>query len=268
MGLEHHSQNFGRYGLKQPRLHLGGIMNTNDIIADLVTQGDVDAWRDQVVQFGANLGYQHATLVIFPSHVTPMEIGNAFLHTTLPAEFVVKYDQEKYIEVDPVVEHCLHKITPMIWSSSSFTSDRQCQLYDLASHYGARSGIALPHHGPSGEFGMLCYATTSRFSEKARQEVLRDIPELSYFRDYILEVFGRLIKKPIAMAKGNIELTAREIECMKWCASGKSSWDIAKLMNCTEATINYHFTNIRRKFGASSRRMAIIKAIRLGYIEV
>ncbi len=243
-------------------------MKTIEYFAELATHG-MDAWRDQVFQFGANLGYQHATLAIFPSHETSIEAGNAFLHTTLPEDFLGYYDNEKAGEIDPVVLHCLHRLTPVLWTPSTFNnSDRQRRLYEEACRHGARYGIALPHHGPNGEFGVLCFASSSRYTEASRLEVMRSIPELACFRDHILEVFSGFMHKPSAISKEGIELTAREIECMKWCASGKSSWDIARLMNCTEATVNYHFTNIRRKFGASSRRMAIIKAIRMGFISV
>ncbi len=243
-------------------------MKTMEYLSELASLGNVDSWREQVIQFGASMGYQHASLVIFPSHETPIEVDKAFVHATLPREFFSWYDKEKMGDVDPVVSHCMRRLTPIVWSFGDFPSDRQQQLYEELCRYDARSGIALPHHGPNGEFGILCFAANSRITEKSRQEALRDIPELACFRDYIMEVFSGLMSKPSAMSMGGIELTAREIECMKWCASGKSSWDIARLMNCTEATVNYHFTNIRRKFGASSRRMAIIKAIRMGFIKV
>lgn len=249
-----------------PFYAFGGSMKTIEYFADLATHGSMDAWRDQLFQFGVSLGYQHATLAIFPSHETPFETASAFLHSTLPEEYFSLYDREKMGEIDPILEHCVSRQTPLAWSAGTFTSDRQRQLYAEACRHGARSGIALPYHGPNGEFGLLSFATNSKFTEKVRLDAMRDIPELACFRDYIMEVFSGFMKKPAAISRGDIELTAREIECMKWCASGKSSWDIARLMNCTEATVNYHFTNIRRKFGASSRRMAIIKAIRMGFI--
>ena len=243
-------------------------MKTIEYFADVAGDESMEAWRDQVVQFGANLGYQHASLAIFPSHDTPVETGNAFLHTTLPDEFLCNYDKCKMGEIDPVVAHCMVKSTPMIWSPSTFTSLRQRDLYEEACNHGARSGIALPYHGPRGEFGILCFATSAKLNERSHRQSVNNVPEIACFRDLIAEVFSGFMRKAPAIAKGSIEITERELECMKWCASGKSSWDIAQLMNCTEATVNYHFTNIRRKFGASSRRMAIIKAIRMGFITV
>jgi DNA-binding CsgD family transcriptional regulator len=65
-----------------------------------------------------------------------------------------------------------------------------------------------------------------------------------------------------------ITLTAREKEVLQWSAAGKSSWEIGRIFNCTEAGVNYHFANIRRKFGVSSRGSAVVKALELGLIEL
>lgn len=53
-----------------------------------------------------------------------------------------------------------------------------------------------------------------------------------------------------------IKLTNREKEFLQWSEVGKSSWEIAMIVDCSEANVNYHFNNIRRKFGVSSRHLA------------
>ncbi|WP_335945319.1 LuxR family transcriptional regulator [Pseudomonas sp. G166] len=53
-----------------------------------------------------------------------------------------------------------------------------------------------------------------------------------------------------------IRLTKREKEFLQWSEAGKSSWEIAVIVDCSEANVNYHFNNIRRKFGVSSRHLA------------
>ncbi|MGH8385787.1 MAG: response regulator transcription factor [Pseudomonas sp.] len=66
----------------------------------------------------------------------------------------------------------------------------------------------------------------------------------------------------------SIALTTREKEALLWSAKGKSSWEISRIFNCTEAGVNYHFSNIRRKFGVSSRWAAVMMALELGLIEL
>lgn len=81
------------------------------------------------------------------------------------------------------------------------------------------------------------------------------------------------IAQPLVQALGTeqqegITLTNRENEVLQWSAAGKSSWEIGQIIKCTEAGVNYHFCNIRRKFGVSSRWTAVIKALEQGLIHL
>lgn len=63
-------------------------------------------------------------------------------------------------------------------------------------------------------------------------------------------------------------LTAKETQVLLWSFQGKTSWEIARIQNCAETTVNFHFSNIRRKFEVGSRSAAVFKAIELGIISM
>lgn len=63
-----------------------------------------------------------------------------------------------------------------------------------------------------------------------------------------------------------IKLTPKEKEVLAWGAMGKTSWEIALILKCTESGVNFHFSNIRLKFGVSTRASALIKATALGLV--
>lgn len=63
-----------------------------------------------------------------------------------------------------------------------------------------------------------------------------------------------------------IKLTPKEKEVLAWGAMGKTSWEIALILKCTESGVNFHFANIRLKFGVSTRASALIKATALGLV--
>ncbi|AZO86488.1 helix-turn-helix transcriptional regulator [Stutzerimonas stutzeri] len=69
-------------------------------------------------------------------------------------------------------------------------------------------------------------------------------------------------------SKPKAKLTAKETQVLMWCFKGKTSWEIARIENCTESTVNFHFANIRRKFDVSSRTCALFRAIESGAIQV
>ena len=65
-----------------------------------------------------------------------------------------------------------------------------------------------------------------------------------------------------------VKLTPREKEVLMWIAAGKSSWEIAQIFSCSEAGVNYHFGNIRKKFDVSSRWVALVMALKQGLIRM
>jgi LuxR family quorum-sensing transcriptional regulator LasR len=61
-------------------------------------------------------------------------------------------------------------------------------------------------------------------------------------------------------------LTRRELEVLQWVMAGKSSWEIARITSCSEATVNFHLANVRQKFDVNTRQQAVVKAIALGLL--
>ncbi|MBI4683041.1 MAG: helix-turn-helix transcriptional regulator [Nitrospirae bacterium] len=56
-------------------------------------------------------------------------------------------------------------------------------------------------------------------------------------------------------------LSKREVEVLNWLKNGKSSWDIATILNISERTVNFHVRNIMQKLNAVSRTQAVAVAI-------
>jgi DNA-binding NarL/FixJ family response regulator len=76
----------------------------------------------------------------------------------------------------------------------------------------------------------------------------------------------RLAQRPTPESV-DFSLTEREIEAMRWVAKGKSSTDIAVLMNVSERTVNFHVNNVISKLGVATRVQAAIRCALLGLIE-
>ena len=226
----------------------------------------VNEWRDHVFRIGSDLGYEQTLLAIFPNRHVPTEAEFAFLHSNYSNAWRNKYDAEKLGHVDPTLTHCISKAIPLIWSPSIFSGRKQKEMYEEASSYGIKSGVTLPIHGARGELGLVCFVSDTKPDKRFHMAAHRNLPELSYFRDFILESSLKFMDYSRGFEK-RISVTRRELECLKWCAAGKSSWEIGHILNCSEATVNFHFSNIRQKFNTSSRQQAVVKAIRLGLIQ-
>lgn len=59
-------------------------------------------------------------------------------------------------------------------------------------------------------------------------------------------------------------LSTREKEVLNWLRLGKTSWEISKILEIAERTVNFHINNIMRKLDVSNRLQAVSEANRRG----
>ncbi|HET6306322.1 MAG TPA: response regulator [Rhodopila sp.] len=66
----------------------------------------------------------------------------------------------------------------------------------------------------------------------------------------------------------DFDLTDRELEALTWAARGKTSSEIATILNLTKRTVDFHIDNARLKLNASTRMHAAVKAAAGGLIRL
>lgn len=238
-------------------------MVTTEQLLTLLNCETEQAWCDNFFALGRNHGFDQTLFGIVPNKLTALE--SAFLRSSYSSQWRNTYDSGKLHYVDPTVGHCLSTNLPLVWAPDIFCTTSQKQFYEEACGYGIRSGITYPIHGANGEFGVVSFVSDVCAGKKFLREVHHSLASLALIRDYAFESSLRFAN-PANSNKRKIPLTPREMECLKWAMIGKTSWETSKILCCSEATINFHMTNIRRKFGVSTRRQAVVKAISLGLI--
>lgn len=63
-------------------------------------------------------------------------------------------------------------------------------------------------------------------------------------------------------------LTARELDVLSWVAAGKTTRDIAAILNISEHTVGEHLKNTRRKLGTSNTTHSTVRALQLGLLRL
>jgi len=63
-----------------------------------------------------------------------------------------------------------------------------------------------------------------------------------------------------------VRLSPRQREVLNWTAQGKTTWETSRIMQCTEAAVNYHLKQIFRKLQATNKTHAVSRAMKLGLI--
>ena len=56
---------------------------------------------------------------------------------------------------------------------------------------------------------------------------------------------------------GMAAMTERQKEIFRWVREGKTNWEIAKIIGCSEENVKYHMKNILRIMGSQNRTQAV-----------
>ena len=81
-----------------------------------------------------------------------------------------------------------------------------------------------------------------------------------------MRIFSRFHEK-ILVGDSSSQLTAREIEVVRWTSEGKTSAEIAIILGLSEHTVISHITSSARKLNAVNRVHMIAIAIRRGIVH-
>jgi LuxR family quorum-sensing transcriptional regulator LasR len=229
----------------------------------LIDAPDQARWRAQLIALAREQGFEKVLYGAVNSRHAKLE--NAFVTSNYSSAWRERYDAERRAYVDPTVIHSLSSNLPIVWGPDTFVDSGQRELYEEACGYGIRAGVTLPVHGPNGEFGLLSFATDSPADARFDRELGAKLGELVLIRDY---VFSSSVRFCNASPENEAapRLTRRELEVLNWVMAGKSSWEISKITNCSEATVNFHMANVRQKFNVNTRQQAVVKAISLGLV--
>jgi LuxR family quorum-sensing transcriptional regulator LasR len=232
------------------------------LLLGLLDAKDERIWSERLFDLARSQGFDQMLVGVVPSRHVRFE--HAFTRSNYSAEWRSRYDANGFAYVDPTVVHCVSSNLPLVWAPSTFGGEAPGALYEEASSHGLRSGVTLPIHGPQGELGMISFASDLRPDAPFERSLFEALPALSLIRDYTFASSS-------GFREGRAEpevprLTRRELEVLQWVMVGKSSWEISRITNCSEATINFHLANVRQKFGVNTRQQAVVKAIALGLI--
>ncbi len=68
--------------------------------------------------------------------------------------------------------------------------------------------------------------------------------------------------EPVADDAASHQLTAREIDCVRWLSAGLSNVEISLRLGISPRTVRFHIDNAKVKLGATSRIQLVLKALR------
>ena len=229
-----------------------------------------DGASDVVASIVRQLGF---TSLLYGASASPTldHESRSYVFTTLPSQWVARYDQCAYIEVDRRLHRALASSVPVVWDYAGEygRDERADQFFKDSLAHGVGSGVVVGMHGPRNIRVIVALSTGAPCIDARMRDVIsEDLGRIVLFAIYFHEIFMRsVVERGVAPASQGVPLSSREHECLTFAAHGQTSRDIAQKLGISERTIQFHFDSIRSKLGALNRQEAVAKAIASGIIR-
>ncbi|MBT6442770.1 MAG: LuxR family transcriptional regulator [Alphaproteobacteria bacterium] len=176
---------------------------------------------------------------------------------------------EAFGSFDPYYRACFEGTLPIDWTDiqgREHLHPLERQAWRYLADMGLGNGCTIPVHLPGGRFAVVS-AILER-SDRDWEGLLDDTRDTLFqlthlFHETIQKKGFEKLLKPSQRAR----LSPRERECLTWSAAGKTSPEIAVIIDRSVETVRLHLKNTNRKLGASNRAHAIAKAMQLGLMQ-
>jgi LuxR family quorum sensing-dependent transcriptional regulator len=189
--------------------------------------------------------------------------AHRFYFNNWPQDWLDLYNERNFFRDDPMVLETHRRMTPFLWSelqgSRNFTSIG-AEVTNAARDYGWAEVMGVPIHGPASYQGLVSLA--------ARKPLRLGATDRALLRALSVAIHDRLHE---SAGKGDasqpeVQLTQREMECMRWVAAGKTDADIAAILGIATPTVHYHVERVKKKFRTGSRTEAVAYLVLAGTI--
>ncbi len=190
--------------------------------------------------------------------------GKHYVQCTYSDAWIKHYVTKDFVSIDPVVRLGLTSIVPLDWSRMNAKMKGYRPIFRAAKDFGVGSqGLTFPIRGLHGETAIFSVNADIPDKEWAalKRIALRDFHVIAhYFHNQVLIKHGQ----PCNVL---VQLSANEVECLKWAAAGKSTWDTSAILKISERTVKFYLDTARHKLNCLTKTQAVAKAVALGIVQ-
>jgi LuxR family quorum sensing-dependent transcriptional regulator len=184
-----------------------------------------------------------------------------FFFRNWPADWEHVYVSRGWAATDVMLTEVARKMRPYSWDEARNgrePTDAEAEVDAAAGRYGWIERFAVPIHGPGGYQGVVLMDAKSRCELSAADAFLLQAAALA--------LHERCRKEQVSPNNPAVELSKREIECLKWVAAGKTDWEIAQLLGVAAPTVHFHVERAKKKLNTKTRAQAVAVSVLHGML--
>ena len=172
----------------------------------------------------------------------------------------IYYLEQGYADVDRTLEQNHQMTLPLYWdvkeqlTQAKNTRERRIREESLA--FGIDKGLSLPVHGPHNDFATLT------LHQRKDENCLAEYQSLKYEWLSATQILYHYLKKILNSHQNSnheYHLTKRELQCVSLTSKLFRVEQIAKELNISERTVNFHLQNANKKLGTHNKYQTVYK---------
>jgi LuxR family quorum sensing-dependent transcriptional regulator len=235
--------------------------STLEMIAFLDGAQSVEELRCRLVKQTKSFGVERILAGVLPGQdATTTEQAEAIILADWPMEWLNRYVERGYIEIDPVTNIINTKNRHVVWSEAHnlVKIDRQSQsvLYE-AIEFKLVNGLTIPIQTAEGKHGFFSFSGQNPDIKEVAAGVIPLIAHFAFAKSLQLKGVATIART----------LAPRQLDVIRWAAEGKTDWEIGMILNISEHTVDKYMRQIKERLGANNRCQVIATAIRLRLID-
>lgn len=222
----------------------------------------VEAFQRRLVAFANDLDFGIVSAALITRR--PGRATDYAVVSNTPMGFEDAQRDEGDAQRDPVVQRLRSLSLPFAYDQSLYVQEEAGDLWETQAAFGYKTGIAVALHLPNSRHFVLGVDREDELPGDP-DHLTRLFADLQLLAVHAQDAACRLLSSDSSEAPP-IHLTPREKEILKWTMEGKSAWAVAQILNCSEATVNFHVRNVLRKLDCANKHQAMLKAFSLGLV--
>lgn len=188
--------------------------------------------------------------------------------TGYPDDWMKHYVTSNYEPIDPIRREAVLNLQNVFsWEGIDRVrpySKEERNILNQAKDAGLKDGVAVSLQNARLEHACLGFASSDGGVEM--NKTILSLLKLASIQFY--DAFQEITRTNNPQTQPKVTLTPREKEVLQWAALGKSNSDIGAILNISDRTVAYFLQQCFSKLDANSKTLAVIKALRLGLIQL
>ena len=226
----------------------------------------VEELTDHFLIFIKEFGFDRFIFSNFGHDARDDKEKNHGILVNYPEEWMGRYFEQHYIDVDPIYRKMIIARKPFTWGEARdevTDTARIRQLQGEANEFKLYDGIGIPIFQPLGGLVGLGFSGSER-------DIRTDVDAVSIVNaasNQFWLVYSEIRKNEPDIDPGPVHLAPRENDVLCWAARGKTRQEIAEILMISESAVKRYLEGAFKKLNVNNTALAVVKALRMGLIS-